>query len=771
MKILLKWINSFVYSLPIQLFILSIKKNQLLLIFWLLLIFIVTENFGSAVGLPTLFLEPEYLDQVNFWSFFIVGITLGIFTLSYQITSYILDSQKFSFLGALSRPFTKFLVNNSIIPFLFTGIYLVYLVRYQLAQNISSQEMWMRFSGLVIGFAGAATLVFIYAVSTNQDFFKLFAKQLNKSLNRTRVVRVNVIERFRETKRSNVKVKFYLNNLFIPTKIDTEKNSISYRRQERIFNQNFRNGVIIQFLILTLVFVVGAFRDNQFFQIPAGASLVLLFTIAIMVIGALSYWLRGWTVTITFCLLLLLNFLMEEGYLLTDYEAYGLNYNTTKAPYNLRTIKQKSNDRNYSEDVAITKIALENWRKKFSQKPKMVFICASGGGLRASVWTMRTLQIVDSTLNGRLMEHTMLMSGASGGLIGAGYFRELYLRDKLSGGEIDVYDPKYLDNIAKDNLNALMFSLVVNDLFFMKGKFKYENQEYHKDRGYAFEEQLNKNTDFILDKPLCDYKEPELLAQIPMMILAPTIMNDGRKLFISPLNVSYMTVPSIYERRFLNQKAKGIEFLRFFEQQGSSNLRFLTALRMSASFPYITPNVKLSSEPAMEIIDAGLSDNFGVDNAVRFLYVFKDWIAKNTSGVIFVSIRDTQKDKPIETSLEQSFFQRLTTPLGSVLYNWEYSQDIHNDNLVEFARSWFKGPINRIEFQYVPISKSLKEIKEKEARRKQGIRNKNPYKIIITERAPLSLRLTQKQKNNIKRTIWELRNQSSLRRLQYLLRQ
>lgn len=770
MNMLRKFINGLVYSFPVQLFILNIKKNQLLLVFWLLLMVIVTEQFGSSVGLPSLFLEPEYLDKVNFWSFFIVGITLGIFTLSYQITSYILDSQKFNFLGGLPRPFTKFLINNSTIPFLFTGVYLVHLIQYQFAQRIPNEELWIRFGGLVTGFVISASLIYTYSASTNKDFFKLFASQLNKSLSRTRMVRVNVLERFYETKRSKFKVDFYLNNFFIPTKLDKEKVSFSYRRHERVFNQNFRNGVIIQFIILTLVFVVGAFRDNQFFQIPAGASLVLLFTIAIMVIGALSYWLRGWTVTITFGLLLVLNFLMKEGILLTDYEAYGLNYSTTKAPYNLRRIKNLSNDKNYSEDVSLTKIALENWRKKFSKKPKMIFICTSGGGLRASVWTMRTLQIVDSTLNGRLMEHTMLMSGASGGLIGASYFRELYLQDKLNGGKINVYDSKYLDNIAKDNLNALMFSLVVNDLFFVKGKIKFGNYQYHKDRGYAFEEQLNKNTDYILDKPLCDYKEPELLAQIPMMILAPTIMNDGRKLFISPLNVSYMTVPSIYQRRFLNQKAKGIEFLRFFDKQGSNNLRFLTALRMSASFPYITPNVKLPSNPAMEIIDAGLSDNFGVDNAVRFLYVFKDWIAKNTSGVIFVSIRDTQKDKPIETSLEQSFFQRLTTPLGSVLYNWEYSQDIHNDNLVEFARSWFKGSINRIEFQYVPISKSLKEIKEKEAQLKKGTRKTNPFKIIITERAPLSLRLTQKQKENIKRTIWELRNQSSLRRLQYLLR-
>ena len=308
--------------------------------------------------------------------------------------------------------------------------------------------------------------------------------------------------------------------------------------------------------------------------------------------------------------------------------------------------------------------------------------------------------------------------------------------------------------------------------FFGFQQFKYANKYYDKDRGYAFEQQLNRNTDFILDKAICEYREPELLSMIPMMILAPTIVNDGRKLFISPLNVSYMTVPRTDQVRFLNQKTKGIEFLRFFENQNSSDLRFLSALRMSATFPYVTPNVKLPSDPEMEIMDAGLSDNFGVSDAVRFLYAFRNWINKNTSGVIFVSIRDTQKDKPIEKSIEQSLFQRIFTPVSSLYGNLEYLQDISNDNMVEFSRSWFKPnfPIHRIEFQYVPISSNLKEIQKKRAAYEKGIKKKkDPYKVIKIERAALSWRLTEKEKTSLKRTIFELRNQFSINQLERLL--
>ncbi|MDX2304133.1 MAG: patatin-like phospholipase family protein [Microscillaceae bacterium] len=775
-------ISKFYYSFPFQLFIYNVKKNQVLLLLWLIILAIVTQSLGRFIGVPSLFLDPEYINRVDFWSFFMMGFTLGIFTMSYHIISYILDAPQFSFTGNLRRPFTKFLINNSLIPVLVIAIYVINLIDFQASYAYNTVwDVSERTAGLIIGMILSASLIFLYFISTNKDIFKLLASRVDERLRRTKVVRINVLGRIQDSRNSHIRVDYYLVHPFRLKKIDK---AMVFDRQTvlKVFDQNHLNAVIIQLTILGFVLLVGTLRDYPFFQIPAGASLLLLFTILLMFAGALSYWLRGWTLTFTIALILLLNYLMKEQVLIANYEAYGMNYQTEKAEYSLRRVKELSRDSIYKVDRELTLIALENWKNKFQQenpltKPKMVFVCVSGGGQRAAVWTMRTLQYADSTLEGKLMKHTMLITGASGGLVGAAYFRELCLRKELyqrgeSPQSVNPYASKYLDNIAKDNLNAIMFSLVVNDLFFGFQKFNYAGKYYDKDRGYAFEEQLNRNTESILDKALCEYREPELLSIVPMMILAPTVVNDGRKLFISPLHVSYMTVPRIDEVRFLNQKTKGIEFLRFFEAQNSSDLRFLSALRMSATFPYVTPNVKLPSDPEMEIMDAGLSDNFGVSDAVRFLYAFRDWIGKNTSGVIFVSIRDTQKDKPIEESIEQSLFQRIFTPVSSLYGNLEYLQDIANDNMVEFARSWFNTsfPIHRVEFQYVPISNNLSEIQaRKQEQNQEAGKPVDPYKIIKIERAALSWRLTEKEKESLKRTIFELRNQFSIQQLERLL--
>ncbi|NJM24527.1 MAG: patatin-like phospholipase family protein [Bacteroidia bacterium] len=276
---------------------------------------------------------------------------------------------------------------------------------------------------------------------------------------------------------------------------------------------------------------------------------------------------------------------------------------------------------------------LVNWRAKFdgNKKPKLIFVCASGGGKRAALWTLSALQRADSLTGGAFMKNAVLITGASGGLIGASYFRELMLREQ-QGENVRPYSPSHLVKISTDNLNPLIFSLIANDLFVGFTKFEYAGNLYVRDRGYTFEEQLNGITEGYMDKPIVAYREPEHKAMIPTMILTPTVVNDGRKLYIGSGPVSYMNCDVLSLSRYPSPKVSGFDFHRLFADQGAEDLRFLSALRMSATFPYITPNTTLPTEPPINIMDAGISDNFGVTDAVRFLFAFREWIAENTSG-------------------------------------------------------------------------------------------------------------------------------------------
>src|SRR5574339_638415 len=100
------------FSFPVQLFLNNLRRNVVLLFCWVILFAMITGSFGKYLGIPYLFLDPEYLNKVSFTSFFIIGLTLAGFVTAFNISCYIIDGHRFSFIGALPRPFSKFALNN-----------------------------------------------------------------------------------------------------------------------------------------------------------------------------------------------------------------------------------------------------------------------------------------------------------------------------------------------------------------------------------------------------------------------------------------------------------------------------------------------------------------------------------------------------------------------------------------------------------------------------------------------------------------------------------
>ncbi|MEI4572951.1 hypothetical protein, partial [Klebsiella pneumoniae] len=83
---------------------------------------------------------------------------------------------------------------------------------------------------------------------------------------------------------------------------------------------------------------------------------------------------------------------------------------------------------------------------------------------------------------------------------------------------------------------------------------------------------------------------------------------------------------------------------------------------MNATFPYVLPNVWLPSNPIIDVMDAGLRDNYGQETTLRFIQTFKEWLQKNTAKLVVIQIRDrglSDWDKPLETN---SLIGFLTKP-------------------------------------------------------------------------------------------------------------
>lgn len=724
----MKILNAIVHSFPIKLLLVHVKHNQFLLFYWLILFSIVDGRFGKALGIPFLFLDPIYMGEVGFWGFLIIGVSLAGFAMAFNITSYILDGFRFPFLGTLPRPFSHFCLNNSLIPIVFLAFYVSKIITFQLNVELyKGPEVAMGLLGLLSGVLFMLAFLFVYFSRTNRDIQKVRQdRALRPNVNPQKAKR-NAFQQLKRLKQPTVKVKYYFS---------LKLKHHSTRRYEKlydriailgIFKQNQRNAIVVELLLLVVLIALGVFQSAPIFQIPAAASGVFLFTMIVMGTGALSFWLRSWVVTAVIGLFFLFNILSSEfnwGY---QYPAYGLDYTSAPAEYSLESLESISNESAISESKAHWLKMLENWKTKTGQeKPTMNLIAVSGGGQRSALWTVNVLQHIDSMKGGRLMNETFLITGASGGLVGAAFYRDLSWKTKTPRAE------EHLTQMGQELLNPLIFSLLINDIFYKARSFEYGGQRYKRERGYEFENNLSKNLGGLLDRPIIAYQKAEFEGDIPALLASPLITNDGRKLYISPQPVSFLNL-----RPNGKSIVQGVDFRALLKDQQADSLRFLTALRMSATFPYVTPTITLPTSPPIQIADAGISDNYGVVDALVFLNVFKEWILENTAGVKLITIRDSEKNAELGPVASQNILERFLSPIQSAYSSWDKVQTIKNDQFFELTKSIMGDHLTRIEFQY-------------------GKNNE------LESRASLSWRLTELEKRNIIKAIHQKNNQKLL---------
>lgn len=721
---------------------------------WVLLFLIVGESFGLVVGIPFLFLDPEYLHEVNWLSFFLMGIGLAILTMAFHMTTYILEGRRFKFLAVLNRPFIHFCVNNSIVPFTFYFFYTISFIAFQLNNDPPNDwDVALLYLGFAAGSILTYALIFGYFGLTNKDFFLIFSNTVDQRLRKARFRKKGLLGKLQPSEKEVNPVRYYLTLDLKLTEVSPEISRFETAHLLRVFNQNHLHLFFIQVFLISVVLFLGVFKEQEILQLPAAVSAMLLLSILVMAVGAISFWLRNWATFVVFTFILLANYFSNFSLLNRPHEAFGLDYSVPAASYTLDRLDVLTHPDTTKKDKENVIRILDKWKAKFPQDslPKLVIVSASGGGQRAALWTFRVLQEIHKATDGAVTSRSALYTGASGGVLGEAFFRELFLRS-LSDPSLDPTDSVFLDQIASDNLNPIIFTLLVNDLLIRNQKFDYRGRSYLKDRGFAFEEQLNKNTKGILDKPLKDYELPEANAQIPMMPVTALITNDGRKLIISPHSMSFLGV-SMEGRSGEAEKKQSIDFRRFFANHDPDNLRFLTALRMSATFPFITPNLELPSEPVMKTMDTGLSDNFGIQDALRFVYVFKDWIAQHTSGVVMITIRDSEKIEEIPAKELPRILEKIFTPIQNIYINWDNVQTIQNEVLFNYLSESMPFGVERIEFEYAP-AKILSD-------------SSDDYPN-INIRASLNWRLTTKEKESIVSCLNTKENRQSLNRLKEL---
>ena len=427
----------FFYSFAFRLLLLDFKKNQLLLIFWLIFFGIITNSVAPRYGVAYLFWGPEYFDKMSFYSYFITGFACGGFIMAYNIASYIKNGFRFPFLATLRNPFMKYCLNNFLFPLAFTLLYCFKIFFFLRSEgNYSTVHILWFLTSFILGNLFFLFMAFTYFFRTNKDITKLYGIQIVEPLtNKDFKGKEHSGERnphlIKESR--DWYVETYMNGVFHRRLVRSVRH---YKKEmlKAVLKQNHKAASVFQILSIVSLILLGIFSKASVFEIPASASLFLLFTMFIMLFSSFYTWFRGWSTILFFVFLIAFNSLHKLDFLSIQNRAYGLNYNTEKAIYNYDNFK--AIDKNYDNltaDINATLNILNKWKVKNTdlsnptKKPKLVLINVSGGGIRSSLWTLYTLQMADSMLQGKLMSQTQLITGSSGGMIGAAYFRELSL--------------------------------------------------------------------------------------------------------------------------------------------------------------------------------------------------------------------------------------------------------------------------------------------------------------------------------------------------------
>jgi hypothetical protein len=264
-------------------------------------------------------------------------------------------------------------------------------------------------------------------------------------------------------------------------------------------------------------------------------------------------------------------------------------------------LEQVNRDRQHDGDF---KQVLNARLQHQSGERTLVIICASGGGIQASGWTVQVLTGLQDLLGKSFSKAIGLISAVSGGSVGTMYYLDRF--DETSG----CPETQELENIfrsaSNDSLDAVGWGLAYLDLWRFIGLPFIIRSDY--DRGTALEKDWEgemKNPKSI--KTLNTWRNQILQGQIPVPIFNATIVEDGRRFLISPMTFNQIPDPN---------------YIDFNSLYPDYDLSVVSAARLSATFPYVSPISRSDCNipgKNYHFADGGYFDNSGFVTIAEWL--------------------------------------------------------------------------------------------------------------------------------------------------------
>jgi hypothetical protein len=232
--------------------------------------------------------------------------------------------------------------------------------------------------------------------------------------------------------------------------------------------------------------------------------------------------------------------------------------------------------------------------------------------------------------------------------------------------------------IGRDSLSPVVHQMLRGDLW-----HSFRTATPASDRGRMLEAQWP-----TLDRSFETLRAGETAGRVPSIVFSPMLVESGALALISNLDLGGLRRRStrIHDAPKA-ELAASVEVLDQFKDTQRS-VTLATAVRLSASFPYVSPAVSLPTSTDRRVVDAGYFDNYGIDIASGFL---EDpgvcrWIRQNCAGVAVIELRafEGQPTIPPAGAFARAF-HFLTLPPEALFSARRASQVFRNNQQLRAA--------------------------------------------------------------------------------------
>ncbi|NER33650.1 MAG: patatin-like phospholipase family protein [Oscillatoria sp. SIO1A7] len=355
------------------------------------------------------------------------------------------------------------------------------------------------------------------------------------------------------------------------------------------------------FIVLLAIYVIAfkvymppKIKEEE--EAPALLYVMLLISVSVLLLGNLTFFFDYSRISILFFWVLIAGAL----YRLFNVDHYFTLNDDPKQPKELTDfavlVQKRLDKQNLEEPLA---------------KQTLVVVCASGGGIQAAGWTAKVLTGLQEELGESFTKAIGLISSVSGGSVGAMYYLDRFT-DK--GFPPASEYSKIFEGATGNSLDAVGWGLAYPDLWrviFLPFLPDILTPEI-RDRGIAIEKDWQENMKTPRSaKTLADWRSEVEEGNIPLPVLNATLVENGLRLLITPA-------------KFPNPDEK--KFFDFNSLYPGKDIDVVTAARLSATFPYISPICRAKAKNGEDsdianyhVADGGYFDNSGFVTALEWL--------------------------------------------------------------------------------------------------------------------------------------------------------